>query len=301
MVLENLTSATGFCKPMQYNWIPTARSSGGGGVAAPIDQHCAFRINFTTTASTTEVLIKHTGVSWYELCVDGARCAEGPTRFVHDTPYFDVTRATLNGAGAHTVAVHAHSAGVQTRILLTTAPAVAVEVMAVDAASAPISAPTWRCTSLAAFYKPQWRRLSSLLGWCEHCTVESELLAWREVGFDDSKWSAPVPGGAGLQPPVPLADVAGPATSVPGSLKLLAHGDLAERFGYADDDPPARLSLRDLAPDAALYGAAQGRWWRYDAGHCRLLRPVIACTLPAGAVVEVVFCQARAMRSCTGA
>ena len=52
-----------------------------------------------------------------------------------------------------------------------------VAVAAVDAAAAPISTPTWRCASLEPFYKPQWRRLSTLLGWAECCTVEAHTIA----------------------------------------------------------------------------------------------------------------------------
>ena len=64
---------------LTYRWLP---ASGGLSGAAPgtdlvIDEHAAFRITFTTAAANTTVVISHTGVSWYELFVDGARAAEG--------------------------------------------------------------------------------------------------------------------------------------------------------------------------------------------------------------------------------
>ena len=117
--------------------------------------------------------------------------------------------------------------------------------------------------------------------------------------FDDSHGARPAQAASGLQPAVPLSDVAAAATSVEGPLTLMAQGTLVERFGYENDDPAARFALRALSPSVAAtagggldYGPPQGRWWRYDAGHCRLLRPVIKLTATAGMTIEVAYCQA---------
>ena len=64
---------------LTYRWLPASGSLSGAapGTDLVIDEHAAFRITFTTAAVNTTVMISHTGVSWYELFVDGARAAEG--------------------------------------------------------------------------------------------------------------------------------------------------------------------------------------------------------------------------------
>eukprot|EP00937_MAST-01D_sp_MAST-1D-sp2_P007610 g7610.t1 len=351
LTLVQATGAAATTAPaLPFRWLPaiatgtgtgtTVAAAGAGAAAAPpVDEHAAFRLSFTTAASNTAVTIRHTGVSWYNVYVDGALVAEGPTRFMGATPFYDETAVTLPQAGAHVVAIHAHSAGVQTRMLLCRAPVVACDVQlaaaAPAAASAPAPAPlavTWRCCSLAQWYKPQWSRISSLLGWGECVTVDAEQQGWREVAFDDAAWAAPadVSASCGLQQPVPLAGVCAAATSAAGALPQVAAGTLVERHGYEDDEPAARFRLRRLTttggaggagggsavgvaaersrPGAGSgsgagagagagsepldYGPAQGLWWRFDAARCQLLRPVLQLAAPAGAVVEICYCQA---------
>lgn len=85
-------------------------------------------------------------------------------------------------------------------------------------------------------------------------------------------------------------------------------GTLSERFGYINDDPPARFLLRALtqkpseggppgggspADPGFDPGAPQGKWWRFDSGRAQLLRPVLELAgCPAGTVIEVCYCQA---------
>ena len=134
------------------------------GTTTHCDEHAAFRISFTTSAASTTIHIQHCGVSWYNLFVDGKRVAEGPTRFVGSAPYFDEYVAADLKAGTHVIAVHGHSVGEQTRILLKNSPFVGIGIQSADPVNAPISTPVWRCAALSA-YTSQWRRLSTLLGW----------------------------------------------------------------------------------------------------------------------------------------
>ena len=168
---------------MEFRWL---RASGDH-----IDEHAAFRISFTTSAVVTTVEVQHCGISWYNVYVDGVRMAEGPTRFVGSTPYFDQFSAADLKAGTHVIAVHGHSVGEQTRILLKNPPFVGILIQSTDPDHAPISTPVWRCAALAA-YKSQWRRLSTLLGWCECVNVDTEQQTWQQPGFDDSQWASPV-------------------------------------------------------------------------------------------------------------
>ena len=82
-----------------------------------MDVHAAFRVSFSTSQPNTTVVLRHVALSWYNLWVDGERQAEGPTRFIGDAPFYDTSRVVVPRAGAHVIAIHAHSAGVQTRML----------------------------------------------------------------------------------------------------------------------------------------------------------------------------------------
>lgn len=86
--------------------------------ATPSDQHVAFRLKFSTINPNTMISIKHVCVSWYNVFLDGDYIAEGPTRFIGDTPYFATTQVIIPDSGTHVIAIHAHHAGVQTRMLL---------------------------------------------------------------------------------------------------------------------------------------------------------------------------------------
>ena len=298
-----------------------------------VDVHAAFRLSFSTATANASLTIEHAGASWYCVYLDGAQVAEGPTRFV-GAPYAASTSVTVPAAGKHVVAIHAHSCGEGTRIMLAQDAAKPFVSCAVTGGGA--TALSWRCLTLTAAkhsadisttYAPQWARMSTLLGWMECATIEAGFGEWQSVGFDDSKWLKPTAVGGGMPALVALSTVAGPASSAPGPLYMLDHGFLRERFGYVNDDPPARFALRTLASaqdepllfanedsggradaqraDAQAgrqgapplqpnpdYGPPQGKWWRFDALRAQLLRPVLTITAPAGTMVEVCYCQA---------
>ena len=250
-----------------------------------VDQHVAFRFSFSTSQPSTAVDIAHAGASWYNVFIDGKPAGEGPTRFLGSQPYHDTYAVTLP-AGPHTVAFHAHSVAEQTRLQLLTGPFVCCNVQ-----SAGVEIPiTSKCSQLAQ-YKRQWRRMSGLLGWMECCTLDSNLSLWKAPGFDDSTWAAPV-AVSSISAPVPLP--IGAASSRQGELQQVSSGILWERYGYADDDPAARFSLRLLSSKGTTntdYGAPQGIWFRFDALRCQLLRPMFELSAPAGATIEICYCQ----------
>jgi len=102
-------------RQQQHYWLPPVVED------APIDEHAAFRISFSTSVANTKITIRHCGVSWYNLFLDSAYVAEGPTRFV-GTPYFDQSTILIPTPGSHVIAIHGHSIGLQSRILLLTRP-----------------------------------------------------------------------------------------------------------------------------------------------------------------------------------
>ena len=289
------------------------------------DVHVGFRATLKLPAAAT-VLIDHVAVSWYNVYVDGERTAEGPTRFTGQAPYYQRSRVSL-AAGEHVIAMHVHSAGVQTRTLLLRPPAAFCRATTADGKPLPLA---WVCRPLSAggkeghvtggipLYKSQWNRISVLLGWAENATVTSEYGAWfaKDYSGDLTKWKpvTALAAAKSYEAPLPLESVAGPASSVRGTpLGAMATGTLWNRYGYVDDDPPARSFLRKLVaegeqdtvppPSSSFadgvdgiipgddYGPAQGRWWRFDLGKCRLTRLELTVRAPAGVVFEVSYAQ----------
>ena len=193
-----------------------------------MDVHGAFRGSFSTAADNTTLEIAHTGVSWYNVWLDGALIAEGPTRFTGDTPWSALTTVSVPKAGAHVLAIHAHSSGVQTRTLLKNPGVVWCIVTDVTGQAPQALAVSWKCKPLP--YAPRWNRVSALLGWCEKLTLESWLSVnnsnscWTSAAFAaDASWVAPSTGALvapSLKPPVPLqvALSVGPADSCQGDL-----------------------------------------------------------------------------------
>lgn len=315
-----------------------AASAGGDGAdgffwcadAGPLpcaDVHVGFRAVLKLPTEAT-ILLDHVAVSWYNLYVDGERTAEGPTRFTGQTPFFQRSHVSL-AAGEHVIAMHVHSAGVQTRTLLLRPPAAFCRATTADGKPLPLA---WVCCPLSIagghtthvsgglpIYKVQWNRISTLLGWAENVIVTNDYAAWtgKQYEADASKWK-PVQAlpatTKSYQTPVPLEAVASPASSVVGpTLGPMAAGVLWNRYGYIDDDPPARSFLRKLvtqtdvdthserlsvAPCALTgmipeddYGPAQGKWWRFDLGKCRLTRLELTVSAPAGVVFEISYAQ----------
>lgn len=88
-----------------------------------------------------------------------------PANRTHRTPPAHTSPpppARICPAGLHVIAIHAHSCGAHTRILLSTAPVVACSVSCVTGPTAPLST-TWTCANLAGSYSSQWQRMSPLL------------------------------------------------------------------------------------------------------------------------------------------
>jgi hypothetical protein len=221
---------------LKYLWINTPPT---------IDQHVAFRLTFTTTTPSSTMEISHFAVSWYKLFVDNIYLAEGPTRFIDNSPYYAKSQIVL-AAGKHVIAVHVHNAGISTRMLLHQSPVIAVNVKSVDSPQC-ISTMQWKCHLLSSCYKPA-TRLSNLLGFTENVNVTLLQQTWKNISFDDTQWSTPVPATTPLKLPISLDSIVNllPASSVNAPLQLITHGSLVERHGYPSDNPPARFRLRKL-------------------------------------------------------
>ena len=131
--------------PDAYIWCREA------GPVPCVDVHVAFRGTLTLHAATT-VHLDHVAVSWYNLFVDGKREAEGPTRFTGQAPYFARTTVSLS-SGTHVIAVHAHSAGVQTRTLLKRPPAVFCRATTAAGTALPLSC---RCARHGSSHATLW-------------------------------------------------------------------------------------------------------------------------------------------------
>lgn len=68
----------------------------------------------------------------------------------------------------------------------------------------------------------------------------------------------------------------------------IARGGLCENFGYAGDDRPVRFFLRTMC---GVDRGCDGIWLRYDLGKVRLLHWEARVKAPAGAVMEIAYCE----------
>jgi len=243
------------------------------------DYHVAFRREIAL-ADDEEVEIRLLGASWFIAWFDGAWLAEGPARFSHGYPEYQVLRVRP-GAGRHVLAVQVHAEGVETRIVGNIPPFLWCEVRA----GGQPAAGRWTCTRLEG-YAARVRRINALLGWIDWCDTRAIPPGWERPGFDDAGWREPATVPIPISPPAPLSSAEVRRSFHPA--RAVAEGRFVEIFGYEKDSPAARFFLRDLAP-ASL--PAQGVWRRYDLGRVRLMRPWFTLDLPAGAVVEFAYCE----------
>ncbi len=242
------------------------------------DQYAAFRGEFEL-AEQAQVEIALFGLSWFVVWLDGGYLTEGPARYEHGHPQYEVRELTLP-AGKHVLAVQAHYIGVDTRILENAPPFLSCNV---SARGSPVEV-AWKGVPLDG-YVSQVRRINPQLGWIAWCDTRKKPAGWRARQFEDSEW----PAVSEVEPEVGEAtalDLA-PMKRVVHELEAIAAGPLANAFGYAQDDPPARFFLRDLEGELPQ----QGVWRRYDLGRVRLGKPRFTLDVPAGAVIEFAYAE----------
>jgi len=245
---------------------------------ATIDSHAAFLGRFSLAADgEAEIRLVSPGPSL--VWIDNDLVLDGPFRFPLGNPEYG-TRVVHLRKGEHRIAVQAHYEGVTTRISQEPQPMISCGIhfkgQAVEL--------DWLAAPLVGFTS-QVRRVNPQLGWIEWCDTRQLPARWREDGLGESaapprRWpiEAPKPRRANIAPP----------RLVTHSLHSTAEWQLAERFGYARDDPAARFFLRDLE---CAEVPPQGLWRRYDLGRVRLGRPRFVLDLPAGAVVEFALSE----------
>ena len=243
------------------------------------DTYAAFRGEFTLEAPA-EVELLVFGVSWFVCWLDGEYLTEGPARFAPGHAEHETLRVALP-AGKHVLAIQAHYEGVDTRILLDTAPFI---LCSATIRGSPREI-TWTGIPLPA-YAPQVRRISAELGWVEWCDTRQLPGNGQAPDFDASGWPAVAVQEATQDiNALPLGKV----QRIPHALTPMAEGPVANFYGYEQDDPPARFFLRDLVCEDV---PPQGLWRRYDLGRVRLGYPQITLEAPAGAVVEMAYAEA---------
>ncbi len=243
------------------------------------DSYVAFRGGFELS-TTGEVELQFLGASWFVLWLDGSYLSEGPARFIAAYPEFKSHRVRLS-PGRHLLAAEVHYEGLDTRLLRDMPPFWMCQVYR-QSMKVPVR---WRAQRLGGF-EPRVRRINPELGWIEWADTRQQPSSWQSIAFDDASWMQPVAANVTLGKFEPL-DL-GELQAIPHRLQAQAHGTLVEKFGYALDDPPARLFLRCL-DECGL--PPQGVWRRYDLGRVRLGRPRMELDVPAGAVVEFAYSE----------
>lgn len=245
------------------------------------DFHAAFRGEFATPSSAS-VRIRLLSSCPTLVFVDGNWIGEGPVRWPRSAPEFQVFKVPVN-SGKHVIAIHAHSEGVDTRMMVQQSPFVACDVqIGNDPAHT-----SWKTIGLPG-YSAEVRRINPQLGWIDWCDTRRVPLDWQSISFDDSKWDAPTRIQLNAKP---LQTDVVVQFREPMNLQPVRHGLFTEGFGYEADDPPVRFFLRDLE---AQHGTPQGVWRRYDLGRVRLGRPLFTLDLPKGAVVETAHSESLA-------
>lgn len=249
-------------------------------MASATDSYVGFRGSFElTSAASIEFTVF--GATWFTGWLNGNWFCEGPARFPHAFPEYQVFRAQLP-AGRHTLAVLVNHIGISTRIIEPITPFLGCRAIA----GGKVLTLDWKCARFTG-YVSQVRRVNPQLGFIEWCDTRANHVNWQSPDFDDASWSEPVavtrPFGS-LQP----LTIANPR-SIEHTLTPLVSGEFTENFGYERDDVPARFFLRDLAPTEL---PPQGVWRRYDLGRVRLMRPRFVLDVPAGTVIEFAYCEA---------
>lgn len=236
--------------------------------AAEIDAHVGVRA-VVDLAEGCRVVVRFSASWWAVLHVDGTPVAEGPPRAPADRPEHVEVALDL-AAGSHVLAFHVIHAGVPTELAAVVAPHLWVEVEG-------CSDLDWRAAPLPGF-RSQVRRLNDNLGFIEWCDTRA--------GLDTDSWApaVPVPG-----LPVSIPDTGPPVSWTPLTAVRTAEGKLVERLLLFEDDPAAALFARQLAPDGQV--PPQGVWARFDLGRVRLGRPTVEISAPAGATVDLVYCE----------
>ncbi|MFD2329067.1 hypothetical protein ACFSR7_07385 [Cohnella sp. GCM10020058] len=220
------------------------------------------------------------GSSLYRIYADGEEFAEGPARFSPDHPEYDVHAVRLP-AGRRILSVIVHDYGVHTRILMGGIHPFLQCQATGENGLIPLA---WRCKELDAFEQTD-RRVNGQLGWMESC--DTRLLPDLRQAFDGEGWSE------ALVIENPLGDAAYRPSTVGDCLRLpvaateVARGTYADRFGYANDDPPVRFMSRDLQPQLP----DDGVWVRFDLGKIGLYRPSITIDVPQGTLVEAGYAE----------
>jgi alpha-L-rhamnosidase len=242
------------------------------------DTRVAFRGTFEL-AQETEVEFRLLGASWFNAYIDNEFFLEGPARYALAHPEYATIRRKLT-PGKHVLAVEVIHEGVPTRIMESQLPFLFAEVWQ----SGQTVNARWKSSRIGG-HSPRVRRINPQLGWIEWCDTR-QVPEWKQPAHDDGKWAAPVTVSRDIGPmkPLTIANIVFDAKT----FKPKASGELAETFGYEQDDPAARFFIRDLAPNDV---PAQGVWRRYDLGKIALWRPQFTLDVPAGSVVEFAYSE----------
>ena len=270
-LLQLLGGASAISAP-NFIWCPNSPR-------ADKDYYIAFRGTFGLP-NQVSCELHLLGASWFVGWLDGRYFCEGPARFPINYPQYQ-TYCTHLSAGKHVLAIEVHSVGVTTRMLDKMAPFLWSRII-VNGKQIPVS---WKCTRLKG-YKSEVRRINPELGYIEWCDTRKNPAGWKKTDFDDSAWSMPVLVRRNLGGLEPLSTYN--TRSTVHVLTPIGTGTLADRFGYAEDDPAAHFFLCNLSPKNS---PPQGVWRRYDLGSVRLMRPRFVLNLPRGSVVEFAYSE----------
>jgi hypothetical protein len=260
---------------MEFYWIESQKADN-------FDEYAAFRGTFFVE-NDGEIILRVFGASWFSASLDGGYLTEGPYRFDRAHPQYEELTVGV-AAGRHVVSAKVHDENIDTRILQKMPPFFGVEILTKDGKNVGLK---WKAIGLEPI-RPQrraQRRINPQLAWMESFDV-AQLPDFARLDFDDSLWPTPkkVNPGLGALQRVNLNHIRRDEINH----KTIGTGSLAENFGYADDDPPARFFLRDLT---CMRNPQDGVWYRIDLGKTRLFRFEAQIEASAGTVFEIAYSE----------
>jgi alpha-L-rhamnosidase len=166
--------------------------------SGPRNVHSLLRKEVTLEAAPRSAMLHITGDDYYKFHVNGTFVVQGPEPgypFAH--PYYSIDIARFLDEGVNCLAAHAYYQGLNNRVWNSAENRagfmLALDVTFDDGRTARfVTDDSWRLHRLEAF--PAGETIGYKTQFTENVDMRAIPVGWREAGFDDSSWMAPLVG-----------------------------------------------------------------------------------------------------------
>lgn len=168
-------------------------------VSGPQNVHTLMRKEVELSGAPVSATLWITGDDYYKFYINGAFVVQGPEpsyAFAH--PYYRIEIGSFLREGVNCLAAHTYYQGLVNRVWNSgdnrSGFMIALEVTFADGSKTRIETdPTWRVFNAAAAF-PMGHTMGYKTQIAENIDMRALPVGWREAGFDDSAWSAPLTG-----------------------------------------------------------------------------------------------------------